>query len=78
MQVVGAQPDAPTLAELGEQLFAIAVTATQHNLDAEAALREINARYRQRVDELFVADGHLNDQTEELWRDANPTPPSTD
>jgi tetrapyrrole methylase family protein/MazG family protein len=78
MQVVGAQPDAPTLAELGEQLFAIAVTATQHNLDAEAALREINARYRLRVDELFAADGHLNDQTEELWRDANPTPPSTD
>jgi tetrapyrrole methylase family protein/MazG family protein len=78
MQVVGAQADAPTLAELGERLFAIAVTATQHNLDAEAALREINARYRQRVDELYAADGHLNGQTEELWRDAHPTPPSTD
>jgi len=78
MQVVGAPSHAPTLAELGEQLFALAVTATQHNLDAEAALREINARYRQRVDELFVADGHLNGHTEELWRDAHSTPPNTD
>ncbi|MFZ9858958.1 MAG: MazG family protein [Roseiflexaceae bacterium] len=78
MQVVGAQTDAPTLAELGEQLFAIAVTATQHNLDAEAALREINVRYRQRVDELFAADGHLSGQTEELWRDAHPTPSRAD
>jgi tetrapyrrole methylase family protein / MazG family protein len=78
MQVVGAQADAPTLAELGEQLFGLAVTATHHNLDAEAALREINARYRQRVDELFAADGHLNGQTEELWRDAHSTRPSAD
>lgn len=78
MQVVGALPDAPTLAELGEQLFAIAVTATHHNLDAEAALREINARYRQRVDELYATDGHLNGQTQELWRDAHPTPSNTD
>lgn len=78
MHVVGAQADAPSLAQLGEQLFAIAVTATHHNLDAEAALREINARYRQRVDELFAADGHLNGQTEELWRDANPPQSNTD
>lgn len=77
MHVVGAQTDAPSLVQLGEQLFALAVTATHHNLDAEAALREINARYRQRVDELFAADGHLNGQTEELWRDARSTTPTT-
>lgn len=71
MQVVGSQGEAPTMAELGEQLFALAVTATQYNLDAEAALREINARYRHRVDELYATDGHLNGQTEELWRDAD-------
>ncbi|MBM4413145.1 MAG: MazG family protein [Chloroflexi bacterium] len=78
VHVTGAPATAPTLAELGEQLFALAVTATQHDLDAEAALREINARYRRRVDELFAANGHLNNQTEELWRDASPTAPSTD
>jgi len=56
---------------IGAQLFAIAVSAAQHNLDAEAALREINARYRRRVDALYARDGHLNGQTEELWRDAD-------
>jgi uncharacterized protein YabN with tetrapyrrole methylase and pyrophosphatase domain len=56
---------------IGAQLFAIAVSAAQHNLDAEAALREINTRYRRRVDALYARDGHLNGQTEELWRDAD-------
>ena len=56
---------------LGAQLFALAVHAAQYNLDAEAALREVNARYRRRVDMLYARDGHLNGQTEELWRDAD-------
>ena len=64
-----------TMQELGEQLFALAVRATQHDLDAEAALREINAQYRQRVDTLFARDGHLNGQTQWLWRDADPAQP---
>ncbi len=61
----------PTLADIGEQLFAIAVNAAYHSLDAESALREINARYRAQVDALFGRDGHLNGQTQELWRDAD-------
>jgi hypothetical protein len=38
---------------------------------AEAALREVNARYRRRVDALYARDGHLHGQSEELWRDAD-------
>jgi tetrapyrrole methylase family protein/MazG family protein len=59
----------PTAEELGAQLFALATTAMAHDMDAEAALREINARYRARVDALFARDGHLNDQNQHLWRD---------
>ena len=61
----------PTLADIGEQLFQIAVNAAYHSLDAESALREVNARYRAQVDALFGRDGHLNGQTQELWRDAD-------
>lgn len=71
MQIADMPAAAPAADLLGEQLFAIAVVAAQHNLDAEAALREINARYRSRVDTLYARDGHLNGQTQELWRDAD-------
>ncbi|MFM2308154.1 MAG: hypothetical protein RLY87_274 [Chloroflexota bacterium] len=63
--------DPPSVEQLGEQLFALAVTAAHHNLDAESALRAVNAAYRRRVDALYVRDGHLNGQTQELWRDAD-------
>lgn len=67
-------PATPPSAEaLGAQLFDLATIAMAHNMDAEAALREINARYRARVDALYARDGHLNDQNQHLWRD---TPPS--
>ncbi len=56
---------------MGEQLFAIAVAAAHHNLDAESALRAINAQYRRRVDALYGRDQHLNGQSQELWRDAD-------
>lgn len=63
----------PSAESLGAQLFDIATIAMAHDMDAEAALREVNARYRARVDTLFARDGHLNDQNQHLWRD---TPPS--
>jgi tetrapyrrole methylase family protein/MazG family protein len=66
----------PTMQELGEQLFDLAVHATQHGLDAEAALREINTVYRQRVDALFARDGHLKGQTPWLWRDTDSSEPT--
>ncbi|MEY2847017.1 MAG: hypothetical protein RL076_2563 [Chloroflexota bacterium] len=63
----------PTAEALGAQLFDLATIAIAHDMDAEAVLREVNARYRARVDALFARDGHLNDQNQHLWRD---TPPS--
>lgn len=63
----------PTAEALGAQLFALATIAMAHDMDAEAVLREVNARYRARVDALFARDGHLNGQNQHLWRD---TPPS--
>jgi tetrapyrrole methylase family protein/MazG family protein len=72
MQVSTDETAPPTMQELGTQLFALAVHAAQHDLDAEAALREINAQYRQRVDSLFARDGHLKGQTQWLWRDTDP------
>ena len=59
MLLHGMADTAPTEADLGEQLFAIAVRAAYHNLDAEAALRDINSRYRRRVDALYSRDAHL-------------------
>ena len=41
------------------------------DIDAEAALREVNACYRRRVDALFARDQHLQGQTQELWHDAD-------
>ncbi len=75
MQVSTDTTTPPTMQELGEQLFDLAVRATQYDLDAEAALREINVQYRQRVDALFARDGHLNGQTQWLWRDTDPPYP---
>ncbi|MFM2031955.1 MAG: hypothetical protein RLZZ297_720 [Chloroflexota bacterium] len=71
MHIVDMPAHPPTEAGLGEQLFAIAVIAAEHNLDAEAALREINAKYRSRVDALYARDGSLSGHTQELWRDAD-------
>jgi tetrapyrrole methylase family protein/MazG family protein len=69
--VITGTAEATAHEKLGAQLFALAVHAAQHNLDAEAALREVNARYRRRVDALYARDGHLHGQSEELWRDAD-------
>ena len=63
----------PTAEALGAQHFDLATIAMANDMDAEAALREVNARYRARVDALFARDGHLNAQNQHLWRD---TPPS--
>lgn len=71
MHLQGMTSSPPTVQALGEQLFALAVTAAHHNLDAESALRAVNAAYRRRVDALYARDGHLNGQTQELWRDAD-------
>lgn len=60
-----------TADQLGAQLFDLATHATLHDIDAEAALREVNARYRRRVDALFARDQHLQGQTQELWHDAD-------
>jgi uncharacterized protein YabN with tetrapyrrole methylase and pyrophosphatase domain len=66
-------PVAPTLnaEQLGAQLFDLVTSAMLHDIDAEAALREVNARYRRRVDALFARDQHLQGQTQELWHDAD-------
>ena len=60
-----------TADQLGAQLFDLATSAMLHDIDAEAALREVNARYRRRVDALFARDQHLQGQTQELWHDAD-------